>query len=386
VPEAPTFWQCPKCKTPNPWAGYLTNCVSCGGPRPARAAAPIFAPPPTAPPIQALAVRKGRAASILAWTYFTIVLAAWVLVKALGDRWWPATVVMFGPRWLFLLPILPLAVWTGLRRRWGAFASQVAAFLLVIGPFMGLRLPLAQLLVRRPEGEIVRILSLNRGTAGLDSKAFARLIGDGRYDIVCFQEAKADPVLDAYFQTTKWYPDKAGTIWSRYPVVSDLGSFSDRDFEVRGAWPAALSRIRVRLKNGREVIIANTHLPTMTYGFERLSRGDFDWVRYYTDWRKRQAEKVVATLRETAAEPLILAGDFNMPPDSPFMGLFREHYTSGFEEVGWGYGYTRPSRVSWIGIDRVLASRDLTFLSSRVGPRVGSDHRPIDAEIVVPKH
>ena len=381
--ESPAFWQCPKCKTPNPWAAYLTQCVACGGPRPAKRAAPIFVPPapPTAPKPPA---RKGRVAVAASSIYLGIVVAALILTKTLGDRWWPATLLLFGPRWLFLFPILPIAAWLGFRRRWGSLGMQAAALAIVAGPLMGLRVPITTLFAARPRGELVRVLSLNRGTGPLDSRAFARLVENGRYDLVCIQEARADPVLDAYFATTRWYRDQAGTIWSRFPIVEDLGAFSGNDFEVRGAWPARLSRVRVRLVSGREVVVANAHLPTMSNGFLGITKGDFAWVRYYTEWRRKQTIKLIDALRQTEPAPVILAGDFNMPPDSPFMGQIRDRYTSGFEAAGWGYGYTRPSRLCWIGIDRVLASPECTFVASRVGPRVGSDHRPIDAEVIVP--
>ena len=64
------------------------------------------------------------------------------------------------------------------------------------------------------------------------------------------------------------------------------------------------------------------------------------------------------------------------------MGVFSGHYTSGFEVAGWGYGYTRPSRA-WIGIDRILATAGSRFRWCEVGPRVGSDHRPMMAEVVL---
>ncbi len=381
--DAPKFWQCPRCKTPNPWASYLTSCLSCGGPRPAAGAAPLFVPP--APEAQALPPRKkGQVASALCWTYLAIILLVLAVTKLLGDRWWPSSLLVFGPRWIFLFPIPLLLIWAGMRRRWRAVGALVAALVLVVWPLMGLRLPIMSLFASPPNGTMVRVLSLNRGTAALDSKAFVTLVSNGRYDIVCIQEARPDPVLDAYFLATKWNRDKAGTIWTKFPIVDDLGAFSGDDFEVRGAWPARLSRIRVRLESGREVVVANAHLPTMSYGFEGLLKGDVGWVRYYLDWRSRETDRLVAALRETAADPMILAGDFNMPPDSAIMAKVREHYTSGFEAVGWGFGYTRPSRLSWIGIDRVLASRDCRFLSSSVGPRVGSDHRPIDAVLIVP--
>ena len=131
-------------------------------------------------------------------------------------------------------------------------------------------------------------------------------------------------------------------------------------------------------------MIANVHMPTMTYAFERLLKQDLAWFRYYVGWRSREMDRLIKLLQHVGDSSLIVAGDFNMPPDSAFMSRLREHYTSGFETVGWGYGYTRPSRLSWAGIDRILASVDCRFVRSQVGPLVGSDHRPITAELVVP--
>lgn len=383
VPTAPNFWQCPRCKTPNPWASYLTACVSCGGPRPAAEAAVLFVPPPPAP-IPPLPKKAGRLVEIFSWGYLAIVLVILAVVKLLGDRYWPATLLLFGPRWIFLFPFPVMLLWASLRKRWRAIGVQGVTLAVVLWPLMGLRTPFLSLLSRPPDGTIVRILSMNRGGAKLDSRDFLDLVSDGRYDIVCIQEARADPGLDAYFEVQKWHHDKAKTLWSKFPIVEDLGSFSPDAYEVRGAWPARLSRVRIRLDNGTEVVVANAHLPTMTYGFEGLWKGNLAWVRYYTDWRKRETERMVEALRSTGPAPLILAGDFNMPPDSPFMVQIRNHFTSGFEEVGWGFGYTRPESYSWIGIDRILASPDCRFISSKVGPRVGSDHRPIDGVVVVP--
>src|SRR5206468_600369 len=145
-----------------------------------------------------------------------------------------------------------------------------------------------------------------------------------------------------------------------------------------------LARARIRLPEGREVVVASAHLPTMMRGFEKLARGDITGTEHYSQWRMRQATRVVEALAQGPRLPTILAGDFNTPPDSPVMGIIRDHFTSGFEASGWGYGYTRPSRFTWAGIDRILATPGSRFSWCRVGPRVGSDHRPILAEVVLP--
>lgn len=382
--NTPAFWQCPKCKTPNPWASYLTHCVACGGPRPAKAAAVAFEPRHQVAPTPAKPAPSARALSAVSWGYLALVLIVLAVVKLLGERWWPATILMFSPRWAFLFPGPILAVWAFRRKRWSPMAVQAIAMVVVLVPLMGLRMPIARLFAPAPGGERVRILSLNRGTSELDSKAFTQLVAEGKYDFVCIQEFRADLILDNYFANTGWHRNHDGSIWSRLPIVEDLGSLPTDEFEVVEAWPVRLSMIRVRLKKGREVVVANAHLPTMTSGFLHLAKGDLQWFRYYVDWRRRQTDRLIAELRRAGDNPVIVAGDFNMPPDSPFMKTIRTTFASGFETVGWGYGYTRPSRLSWAGIDRVLATLDCQFISSRVGPLVGSDHRPIDAELAVP--
>jgi hypothetical protein len=56
----------------------------------------------------------------------------------------------------------------------------------------------------------------------------------------------------------------------------------------------------------------------------------------------------------------------------------------GYEDAGWGYGYTRPSRYPWFRIDHILASPEWVFTRCWVGPDLGSDHLPLIAEVVLP--
>ena len=42
------------------------------------------------------------------WLYVVALLAVWLLLRFGGDRWWLATVMLFGPRWVYGLPLLLL--------------------------------------------------------------------------------------------------------------------------------------------------------------------------------------------------------------------------------------------------------------------------------------
>jgi endonuclease/exonuclease/phosphatase (EEP) superfamily protein YafD len=103
---------------------------------------------------------------------------------------------------------------------------------------------------------------------------------------------------------------------------------------------------------------------------------------------ERDARGIRAWLDRTSAEPvpLIVAGDFNSTPVGRIHRLFER--VSGLH--GWtprvGAG-TWPARLpAWLGIpiDRVWASDGVSCRRMAVGPRFGSDHRPIVVELEVP--
>jgi endonuclease/exonuclease/phosphatase (EEP) superfamily protein YafD len=87
-----------------------------------------------------------------------------------------------------------------------------------------------------------------------------------------------------------------------------------------------------------------------------------------------------------APSPCIVAGDFNA---TPWCAAFRDLVTrSGLRDTALGRG-VQPTwnALSWvprIPIDHVLAPPGTVVLRRAVGPGVGSDHFPVEAEIVLP--
>src|SRR4051812_14761710 len=52
---------------------------------------------------------RGHRLMVLCWCYLILALAAWLFLRAAGERWWLTTVAfLFGPRFVLLAPALAL--------------------------------------------------------------------------------------------------------------------------------------------------------------------------------------------------------------------------------------------------------------------------------------
>ncbi len=84
----------------------------------------------------------------------------------------------------------------------------------------------------------------------------------------------------------------------------------------------------------------------------------------------------------------IVAGDLNLPSDSPIFSAYWAAYWDAFGSVGLGFGYTEWPRLPrlprlrfGIRIDHILSSPGWRPSRCWVGPDVGSDHRPLIADL-----
>jgi len=106
------------------------------------------------------------------------------------------------------------------------------------------------------------------------------------------------------------------------------------------------------------------------------------------DWSARRHAQLAAIgdLAATEARREIVAGDLNTTPWSHgFRQLvrLRSLRDSG---VGRGVQATWNARrwVPRIPIDDVVVSPEVRVIDRRVGPDVGSDHRPVEATLAIP--
>jgi endonuclease/exonuclease/phosphatase family metal-dependent hydrolase len=319
------------------------------------------------------------------YAYALVVLACLTLVRWVGDAWWGVTPLLFFPRWLFLAPPSLLALLSAWVRKPSLWLVQGATALVIAGPLMLFTVPAARLRGPSPDpdGERFRVLTYNLGDRPFDARGLTEFLDRERIDLVCFQEEpRSDPVLEAFF-ARGWYRDAGRFVASRHPIVRELEPLPE-DFQSEERYAAKLHGAFVRAPSGREFLVASLHMPTLRPGLNRLLAGNVEGLRVHAAWWRRELDRVLGWLDRARDTPLVLAGDFNMPPDDSTMASLRTVYRFAFEDAGWGYGYTRPSRTPWFRIDHIAASPEWAFARCRVGPDFGSDHLPLVAEAVLP--
>ena len=318
--------------------------------------------------------RRVRIAAAGAWASLIIALAAWVLVY-FGDAWGPATVLMFGPRWVIAIPsVLCLLFVRSAGPR--PVLAALTALLITLGPVMGFEVPWGR---ATPEGgPRLRVLTCNMHyESGTD--ALYELVADVKPDVVALQEwrqPRDGPTWDGWHVRWGWGLFLA----SRHPVraVDRLG----RDSTVE---QGRVVRFDVEAPGGT-VSVFSLHLASPREELKEavVTAGvDLDSLRANSALRDRQS----AYLSGEAAKvrgPVLLVGDFNTPPESV---LFRRHwgaYADAFGEAGWGWGHTFTNRWTRVRIDHILIGGGGRASACWVGPDVGSPHRPVIADVAWP--
>ncbi|SIO60059.1 Uncharacterized conserved protein YafD, endonuclease/exonuclease/phosphatase (EEP) superfamily [Singulisphaera sp. GP187] len=372
------FWRCAACGTPNPSRPYLTQCLGCGASVSASDIAAASGHEPARP-----RHRRGRSIAIATWVYALFLLTILALIYWVGEDWWGVTILLFVPRWLYLGPVIALALASGLRWRPSHWILQGTIGLVVAGPLMGLSFSTARLWGPRVEGTRVRILTYNLGPGPIDSHRLIQMIERERIDLICLQEnVEINLAFKAYLDRG-WYRDPSKRLASRYPIVANLESLNVQSSN-DGWYSAQLDRVRVRTPQGVEFVVVTVHLPTIRPGLTGVLEGNLNRLPPQIQWWRIQLGRVVSSLSALGNVPVLVGGDFNMPSDDSSMATLRSVFRFGFEDAGLGYGYTRPSRVPWFRIDHLLASPHWTFTRCWVGIDCGSDHLPLIAEVVLP--
>ena len=105
----------------------------------------------------------------------------------------------------------------------------------------------------------------------------------------------------------------------------------------------------------------------------------------YAFYRRDQL-RAVAQYCAASTEPVLLLGDLNASPwSADFRLLLREGgLRNGAQGQGFLMTWPAPLPLLAIQIDHCLHSADLHVRGVRSGPRIGSDHLPLLAEVVLP--
>ena len=320
-----------------------------------------------------------------AWGYLLALIFLWALMRWAGDRWWIATLVLFGPRWPYLLPLLlllPLALI--FHRR--SLGPLLAAAVVAIGPLAGFCIPWAGLLSR--DTPILRILTCNVKGRSHRNERLETLIRQSNPDIVALQGCW--DVVDMRWPD-RWHVLRCGELLvaSRFPVREVMVTTHSRT-GFRQPRENLLSCI-VSLPEG-DLPLATVHLQSPHFGISRVldrqvgirpSRSDL--IAAETAARWEESEEVVSQLA-VDGRPDIVVGDLNLPTESPIYRTYWSTWSDAFSRAGLGFGGTEwPKGTAGIRfgirIDHVLTSSHWRPKRCWVGPDVGSDHLPVLADL-----
>lgn len=262
-----------------------------------------------------------------------------------------------------------LLVLVGLRRRWAACAVLVAAAAVSAVPVLPY-LPLG--FGPEPASAAafpIKVLSVNVSFRQFSARRLLEIVREADPDVVVLQELTphAETVLaelDALFPNHRKFPAEGAYgigLWSRLTLESSS------TFAI-GRVPAIEARLRA--PEGAFTVIG-VHLRAPTNGRRAAARN--------------QELRELAARSAATQGPLVVAGDFNATPYSPYFRDWLE--ASGLTDSRRG----RTLSVSWptmlpvvgIPIDHVSVNDGFTILSHRRLPNFESDHYGLLVEVAL---
>jgi endonuclease/exonuclease/phosphatase (EEP) superfamily protein YafD len=184
-------------------------------------------------------------------------------------------------------------------------------------------------------------------------------------------------------------------------VLSEINDkWSSHIARLRQAYPHVISSSRKKL---RDVVILSRHPigTTGEGGFRKRRWAEAIFSVGGTTYRltavhtapptsaansQGRNEQLLTIAGQLAGQPrTILCGDLNISPFSPWYAKMLE--TSGLTDTSSGAGFSPTWMCAFppiaVPIDHILLSKDLSLVSRRVGPSLGSDHSPVIVELAL---
>jgi vancomycin resistance protein VanJ len=314
------------------------------------------------------------ALALSCFAYCAALIAIWSFVRIDGDRWWPATMILFGPRFILLLPMIalvPLAIVVYRRLLWFLLIMAIA----IVGPFMDLRITRRGLFPADRQSETVRILTLNTHFDFTNAKKLKELIGQTKPDIVALQEW--EPInRQIIFSDPYWHTIQTPEALLASPYPIRLAGLPMGEADVT---EGVTYRYAVELPS-RTVYMYSVHLSSPHNAFRNVlhhERYAVARLTFNSVARRREA----TSLRNESDDDTILVGDFNLPRDSTIFRSEFSAFSDAFTEAGLGYGLTYFSRWTAVRIDHIIMGKNWQCQHCWVAPDIGSPHRPVIADL-----
>ena len=346
----------------------------------------------------------------LSLAYGLCAVVAWMLLVNTSESFLPATFLAYGPRFVLLLPLVLLVPLALVSARSVLLPLAIAAWV-VVGPIMGGRVSWRTVGRTMPSSVpplATRLLTFNvKGGADV-SRELRGLVRLVQPDLIGLQEC-GDAVWDSLQALPNLHFHRYASLCtaSRWPFVSfdsmPRAAFT-RVSSLGFGGTALVARYVIQTTRGR-VVLVNLHLETVRKGLEQFMGGNGFFPDRFSDWftesssnvgqstkgfllnaRIRAQESERASVWSTQGDQqkaVVIIGDFNLPSEST---IFRRNWGrlhDAFAESGTGFGWSKAEgRLLRIRIDHVLSNEVAPrAIGTWLGPALGSDHRPVIADL-----
>jgi endonuclease/exonuclease/phosphatase (EEP) superfamily protein YafD len=322
--------------------------------------------------------KKTRLRRLLYWA----VLAQWAAIiafvgaLAVGESWRLTLLSLYIPRQPFLvLAFLGFgAAYYARRRTKLLMGGQVVALLVVLFPIMGLSTGHSR---KAATDHPIHLFSYNIYFGKLSRSALLKEIESSNADIIVLQ-ATYDSIMKSIKDR---FPDRYANRVDDFVLVS---KFKIRSVDEPPPLPDE------ELPKFVGYILETPAGPLRVYNIHPFSPRHALFEDRDADLNLQHREQQFAaaiTAARNESLPTIVVGDTNLPPGSAIARRNLGPLKDAFEQTSFGFGYTFPSKRTWMRIDRAFAKEeDIHFLDFRVGDKGASDHRPIYVEFeIVPR-
>ena len=284
--------------------------------------------------------------------------------------------LLFAPRWWVIFLLVPVVI-----LRASILLKQKKCVLLslfiYIFFYLNFSIPINSLFPKL-KGQAIAVMSANLGGGIKDHNLMKKHITNEQLALIAFQETPKEEAKKIVPQGWDLHCVGQMCLSSAYK----LEFIDSQSRRMLGGWGqfGLLYQMQV---NEKKVYVMNLHLETPRKGFEdfQLSKLNFNAIFKNTEKRYLEANIIASWLKDKT--PLIILGDFNMPVES---SIYRDNfgiYQNSFNKAGFGFGYTKHTRMLGIRIDHILVDKNFSVVDAKVGRDVGSDHNPVIANIVL---
>lgn len=316
--------------------------------------------------------RHGLAGARRYWLIWALVapVALWALLRLLGiDNGFPLAPLMAFTPYAAIAALLVTGVALALRNWAAAFVATLATLLLAIAV---LPRAVGNGTVEANGRETFVVLAANVHHGGADPDGIIALVDRFHPDLLSVEELT--PSFNRKLAAAGLGSRLPNAVLETHRNTSGAGLYSRlpmRKLPSPHRFVFRMPRAEVRLPDGRPLRVVGVHPypPQMN--------------------RTSEWEEALASLPSGGrGAPWVLAGDFNGTFDqSQFRAVVARGYRDAGDVAGEGLEPTFPAQghlIPPVTIDHVLADRRLGIVSYSVADIPNSDHRAVEAELVLP--